>query len=62
MSNKLLKIIHLAECHDWQYYAILDESQFDLSTNHKIIWFPEDEALSEMEKPMNQAKMMLIIA
>jgi hypothetical protein len=62
MSNKLLKIIHLAERHDWQYSAILDESQFDLSTDHKIIWFPEGEALSEMEKHMNQAKMMLTIA
>jgi hypothetical protein len=63
MSNELLTILRSAEHQAWQYFVILDESWFYLSTDYEIIELPDGESFPEMEKHMIQArKMMVIIA
>jgi hypothetical protein len=60
MSNEMLRIVHSAQHQGWEFLLTLDESCFDLSTDHEIICLRESEPPTEREKHMIQAKKKII--
>jgi hypothetical protein len=47
-----LRLLQAQRARAWQDIATLDESRFDMTTCHEVIWLPQREKIPESERPL----------